>query len=477
MPYIQLRDRQFSIRRGQLRVGTSADADVKVPGAESPAAQAVVEMGADDHVAIRRATTEAVVKVNGVLLGVEPTPLMHGDKIEIAGVELLFGDDRRAGSTQYLGAAKVAAAPASRPAPGKATAATGGRLVSLVDGREYVIRPEGVTFGRDAGCEIVIPATEVSRRHAMVTPGEGGYVLTDLSTNGVLVNGERIAKTRTLGRGDVIRIGAEEFRFYADVAPGGAPAPAAPAERPDTPRVPVPPAAMAGVAAGSAASRPAAESAARAAPPSSPAPASPPVSPPPSAPLRPAPAPASGAAAAASASPAPPKPRAALATLEIINEGVLKGKRFEIRSPLTHIGRGAHNDVVISDDSVSDSHAKIQKRESGWYVVDMSSTNGTYVGGRRITDEKQLVGSPDIRFGGVKMVFQVATEAAEDAKGTRAIAGMRAQARQASAAQRPTPPVAEPTETPAARGISGWIWVLLLILVAAMVYFILGGAE
>ena len=128
MPYIQLRDRQFSIRRGQLRVGTSADADVRVPGAESAAAQAVVEMGADDNVAIRRASGDAVVKVNGVLLGVEPTPLMHGDKIEIAGVELLFGDDRRAGSTQYLGAAKVAA-PASR-APGKATAATGGRRSS-----------------------------------------------------------------------------------------------------------------------------------------------------------------------------------------------------------------------------------------------------------------------------------------------------------------------------------------------------------
>ena len=477
MPYIQLRDRQFPIRRGQLRVGTSADADVKVPGAESAGAQAVVEMGADDHVAIKRASADAVVKVNGVLLGVEPTPLMHGDKIEIAGVELLFGDDRRAGSTQYLGGAKVAAAPANRPAPGKATAATGGRIVSLVDGREYMVRPEGVTFGRDAGCEIVIPATEVSRRHAMVIPGEGGYVLTDLSTNGVLVNGERIAKTRTLGRGDVIRIGAEEFRFYADVAPGAAAAPAAasPTERPDTPRVPVPPAAMAGVAAGSGVPRPAAESPVRAA-----APASPSASSAPSVPSKAAPAASPPAAAGpAAATPAPPKPRAALASLEIINEGVLKGKRFEIRSALTHIGRGAHNDVVIADDSVSDSHAKIQKRESGWYVVDMGSTNGTYVGGRRITDEKQLVGSPDIRFGGVKMVFQVAAEAAEDAKGTRAIAGVRAQARQASAAAaRATPPVSEPAEAPpAGRKISGWIWVLLLLLVAAMVYFIFEGAQ
>jgi pSer/pThr/pTyr-binding forkhead associated (FHA) protein len=465
MPYIQLRDRQFSIRKGHLRVGTSADADIKVPGTESPVAQAVVEMGADDHVAIRRGAPDVVVRVNGVQLGVEPTPLMHGDKIEIAGIELLFGDDRRAGSTQYLGTPKVAA-PSVGPAPGKATAATGGRLVSLVDGREYAVPGGGVTIGRDAGCEIVVPSTEVSRRHAMVTPGEGGYVLTDLSTNGVLVNGERVAKTRTLGRGDVIRIGAEEFRFYADVAPpppaGGAPSVAAPLSPPaaaqpagppqtpavpptsppariDTPRVAVPPAVMAGMGS---------------------AEVTPPV------PMR---------AIGTPGAPATARPRTALAMLEIINEGVLKGKRFEIRTPLTHVGRGAHNDIVIPDESVSDSHAKIQRRESGWYVVDMGSTNGTYVGGRRIIDEKQLVGSPDIRFGGIKMVFQVAAEAAEDAKGTRAIAGMRPQPRQGSAA-RATPPVAsDSAETEAVRGTSIWLWLMLVALVAVGVFVLLGG--
>jgi predicted component of type VI protein secretion system len=184
------------------------------------------------------------------------------------------------------------------------------------------------------------------------------------------------------------------------------------------------------------------------------------------------------AEARAAASATPPKPRPALATLEIINEGVLKGKRFEIRTPLTHIGRGAHNDVVIADESVSDSHAKIQRRETGWYVVDMGSTNGTYVGGRRIIDEKQLVGSPDIRFGGIKMVFQIAAEAAEDAKGTRAIAGMRAQARQATAAaaaRAAGPVAAESVDEEPVRRISGWIWLTIVILVAVAALFIMQG--
>src|SRR3989304_6247530 len=46
-----------------------------------------------------------------------------------------------------------------------------------------------------------------------------------MSTNGVWVNGTRIEKTQVLGRGDVVKLGPEEFRFYADVAK---PAPVAP---------------------------------------------------------------------------------------------------------------------------------------------------------------------------------------------------------------------------------------------------------
>jgi pSer/pThr/pTyr-binding forkhead associated (FHA) protein len=98
-----------------------------------------------------------------------------------------------------------------------ATAPTGGRLVSLVDGREYPIAATGVVIGRDAGCDVVVPHAEVSRRHAEIVPAQSGYVLTDLSTNGVFVNGDRVKYSALLGRGDVIRLGAAEFRFHADV--------------------------------------------------------------------------------------------------------------------------------------------------------------------------------------------------------------------------------------------------------------------
>jgi pSer/pThr/pTyr-binding forkhead associated (FHA) protein len=100
----------------------------------------------------------------------------------------------------------------------------------------------------------------------------------------------------------------------------------------------------------------------------------------------------------------------------------MKGRKFEIFTPLTNIGRGAHNDVSLADESVSDSHAKILKRDGAWWLVDQGSTNGTYIGGRRVQGEQQLVGAPDVRFGSVKMMFKSAPVPAEDdLKGTRAI--------------------------------------------------------
>ena len=42
------------------------------------------------------------MRVNGVRLGAEPTPLLHGDKIAIGSHELLVVDPARAGSTQLF---------------------------------------------------------------------------------------------------------------------------------------------------------------------------------------------------------------------------------------------------------------------------------------------------------------------------------------------------------------------------------------
>lgn len=217
MPVIQVNNQQYSLKVGTTLVGAGDDADVPVPAHEGLGVQAVVEVGPDRSASIRRASPAAVVRVNGVALGLEPTPLLHGDRVEVAGHELLFAEEARAGATQYVQAQEPAATAPHWTGSEPSARATAGRLVSLVNGREYAIGATGVVIGRDAGCDVVVPQADVSRRHAEIVPAQAGYVLTDLSTNGVLVNGNRVKYSVLLRRGDVIRLGSEELRFHAEV--------------------------------------------------------------------------------------------------------------------------------------------------------------------------------------------------------------------------------------------------------------------
>jgi pSer/pThr/pTyr-binding forkhead associated (FHA) protein len=218
MPVIQVKDTQHTLKPGPTRLGGGPGVDVSVSDDPSIGVQAVLDLSADSQVVIRRARDGANVKVNGVALGVEPTPLMHGDKVDVNGIEVLFSEDKKIGATHFVSASDVAAIAAKRSGPARATAGTGGRLVSLVDGKEYQIPPAGIVFGREAGSDVVVAQPEVSRRHAAIAPSDQGYVLQDLSTNGVWVNGNRVQGSQLLARADVVRVGTEEFRFYADVA-------------------------------------------------------------------------------------------------------------------------------------------------------------------------------------------------------------------------------------------------------------------
>lgn len=249
MPVIKLNDQPFLLRPGTNRLGGGDFVEISVSPDVSLGIQAIIEVTGTEGVVIRRAPDKpAVVLVNGVLLG-DPTPLIHGDKIEIAGRELSFSDDTKSGATTFVSRSEIAAAtaeperakPAAPTGPTASTAsastastasaasaastataaptgASGGRLISLVDGREYIVPETGLTIGREAGSDVVLTHKQVSRKHATIKPTPRGYELEDTSSNGVYVNGHRVAASQILGRSDVIRIAKDEFRFYADVS-------------------------------------------------------------------------------------------------------------------------------------------------------------------------------------------------------------------------------------------------------------------
>ncbi|MGH7720268.1 MAG: FHA domain-containing protein, partial [Gemmatimonadaceae bacterium] len=174
MPYIQLDGLQFPLEVGETRVGSGGIAHIPVAAGEMSAVHAVITVTPDGAAIITGGDGGVNVAVNGVALGETPAPLMHGDRIVVAGRELFFGDDRKTGDTTHVPSMDITSARA-RPTSARSTAASGGRLVSLVDGREYPVPPAGLVVGRDPTCGVVIPSGEVSRRHAVILPGKDGY--------------------------------------------------------------------------------------------------------------------------------------------------------------------------------------------------------------------------------------------------------------------------------------------------------------
>ena len=400
MAFLEMAGQRLAIRPGESVVGSDASSAIRVTGAGVLPRHAFLQVGGDGQVVIRRAADSAEIRINGVRLGPQPTPLLHGDKIEMGAHELLFVDERRSGSTQYIQAMPPGGAGGAGDRAGerKPTAATGGRVVSLTDGREYFVQ-RSLVIGRDASCDVVVTNKDVSRRHAEIVPTSTGYVVVDSSTNGTFVNGQRVTSQMVLARADVVRVGTSEFRFYADSASAAAPPPpasAAPEAAPGALRR------LADTLMGVRGAKPAAP-----APPPTPAPAPAPPAAAPAAPAAPA-VPASAPAAAAA-----PGTRAsgggALAYL-VIRSGMLKGQRLPIKTPVANVGRADYNDVVLPDDSVSTVHAKFQRREGIWVVVDLDSTNGSFVDGERVAGEAPLAPGALVRFGEVRVFFEPADQ-------------------------------------------------------------------
>src|SRR6266508_573168 len=370
MSLLELGGKTFTIPVGEVALGSDASCAITLAGPGILPRHALLVGQADGQVVIRKAAPAAEVLINGVRLGAEPTPLLHGDKVEVGGQELTFVDERRSGSTQYVQAMSLPQAMAQAKADakgGKVTVNTGGRVVSLTDGREYAISGTSLVFGRDASCDVVVPGKDVSRRHAEIMQTPKGYLLVDSSTNGTSVNDARIEGQRLLARADVITIGEEKFRFYADTA-------APPPENPSP---------------GPAASAPSAVPLTK----------------------------GQNLRETVHGVPSPPRPSGAPLASFLVRGGALKGQRLSVKTPVVNIGRADYNDLVLPDESVSTTHAKLQRREGVWVLVDLDSTNGTFIDGDQITGEAPLAPGAKVRFGDVSLVFEPTDEGASVAKG------------------------------------------------------------
>ncbi|MDN5895105.1 MAG: FHA domain-containing protein [Nocardioides sp.] len=106
--------------------------------------------------------------------------------------------------------------------------------------------------------------------------------------------------------------------------------------------------------------------------------------------------------------PKPPSKRRGAPTHVLVAEGANSGERAELSLAPVLIGRGPDAAIRLDDDYVSTRHARIAASGDQWFVEDLGSTNGTYVGSIRITQPTTLTLGTQVRIG--KTVLELRKE-------------------------------------------------------------------
>lgn len=85
-------------------------------------------------------------------------------------------------------------------------------------------------------------------------------------------------------------------------------------------------------------------------------------------------------------------------------EGDMEPKEIVLSETIS-IGRSPSNDVVLKEAKVSRQHAAINKQNNEYILIDLKSSNGVYVNGKKV-EEQVLQDGDQLSVGSFKMLFQ-----------------------------------------------------------------------
>jgi pSer/pThr/pTyr-binding forkhead associated (FHA) protein len=94
-----------------------------------------------------------------------------------------------------------------------------------------------------------------------------------------------------------------------------------------------------------------------------------------------------------------PRAAAGAPTHLLVTAGGLTGTRIGLTGAPVLIGRANDSTLVLEDDYASTRHARISLQEGRWVVEDLGSTNGTYVGQRKVDGPVNLEIGVPVRVG------------------------------------------------------------------------------
>lgn len=104
-------------------------------------------------------------------------------------------------------------------------------------------------------------------------------------------------------------------------------------------------------------------------------------------------------AAARAAAAAPPTGRRSAARKLVVTEGALAGTSIRLGATPVTLGRADDSTLVLTDDYASSRHARLVPGDGVWVLEDLGSTNGTYLGGSKVSRPTPVPLGTQIRIG------------------------------------------------------------------------------
>ncbi|HEX7461652.1 MAG TPA: FHA domain-containing protein [Dermatophilaceae bacterium] len=105
---------------------------------------------------------------------------------------------------------------------------------------------------------------------------------------------------------------------------------------------------------------------------------------------------------------APKAPRASgrrIPTTLAVTDGSMTGTTVPLKASGILLGRNPECTLVLDDDFASGRHARIFRRDGGWFVEDLASTNGTFLGRDKLTKPMPVEVGSTLRIG--KTIFEL----------------------------------------------------------------------
>lgn len=104
-----------------------------------------------------------------------------------------------------------------------------------------------------------------------------------------------------------------------------------------------------------------------------------------------------------------PPPKARLVCVNPDKVVGSEGREILLESGEFTIGRGDENSITLKADGISLIHAFISAREGEWWIQDMGSTNGTHVGGKKVS-ESTLKPGDEVKIGKARYRYSIRLE-------------------------------------------------------------------